>query len=71
MTLKKAWDGILRRANEDRLFRLRLLNDPRSVLEEAGIEIDQDREIRVVEQDPHRLHLILPPIGQPLEVDLR
>jgi hypothetical protein len=64
LALKAAWDEVLRRADEDHLFRRRLLSDPRSVLEEAGIEIDSDCEICVVEHDPNRLHLILPPVGQ-------
>lgn len=70
VTLKNAWDHVLKRADEDFLFRRRLLNDPRAVLEEAGIEIDHEREIRVVEQDPHRLHLILPPIGRLFDLEL-
>jgi hypothetical protein len=70
LELKTAWNQVLRRADEDQLFRRRLLSNPRSVLEEAGIEIDGDCEISVVEQDPNRLHLILPPVGEFYEWDV-
>lgn len=61
---RQFYQDVARRAHEDPDFRERLLEDPRSIVAEvAGIEIEDDTEVVVLEDDPKRLHIILPPAG--------
>jgi len=51
--IAKAWD------DED--YKERLKSDPKSVLSEAGVELEQDVEIHVVEDSDDHRHLVIPP----------
>jgi hypothetical protein len=58
------YQEVARRAHEDPDFRERLLEDPKSIVAEiAGIEIDDDTEVVILEDGPKKVHVILPPDG--------
>jgi len=55
---------VARRAHEDPDFRERLMEDPKSIVAEiAGVEIDDDTEVVILEDGPKKVHVILPPDG--------
>ncbi len=59
---RQFYQDVARRAHEDPDFRERLSEDPKTVVAEiAGIEIDADAEIVVLEDNPRRVHIVLPP----------
>lgn len=51
---------VIASAAADDGLRARLLNDPKAVLREAGLEISDEVELMVHENRPGRLNLILP-----------
>jgi len=54
---------ILQRAGRDPKFRQDLIDDPRRTLfGELGIAIPKDVEMRVGEDSPNEVHLVLPPV---------
>lgn len=61
LTQDRTWSQIVARAWTDDEFRGRLIADPRSVLEEHGIETPEGVEIQVMEDTENVRHLILPP----------
>jgi hypothetical protein len=71
----EAWrklTGITVRAVADDEYRHRLLDDPKSVLEEAGLEIPDCMEVAVHQNRPGLLHLVLPqalPESEKLDLD--
>ena len=52
---------VIARSWEDESYKARLMNDPRAVLAEAGIDVPGGVEITVAEQQPGTFHLTLPP----------
>jgi Nitrile hydratase, alpha chain len=57
---------VIERATRDSQFRQELLRDPNGTLErELGVNIAAGVEIRVVEETPSTLYLVLPP--QPMQ----
>jgi hypothetical protein len=53
---------VIDRATRDPQFRHGLLQDPKSTLEqELGVSVPASIEIRVVEETPSTLYLVLPP----------
>ena len=53
---------VIERATRDPQFRQELLRDPTKTVElELGVRIPDGTEIRVVEETPSRLYLVLPP----------
>jgi hypothetical protein len=53
---------IINRATRDPQFRQDLLQDPKRTVEgELGVQIPAGIEIRVVEESPSTLYLVLPP----------
>lgn len=57
----KAMRELLQRAAQDSVFRAELTGDPKGVLErELGIELPAEADVRVVEEAPNQVHLILP-----------
>jgi len=57
--------GIIARAMTDGPYRQKLLADPRGALREEGVELPGELEVRVVENTPRVLHLVLPAREQP------
>ncbi len=56
-----ALQRMVERAQRDSAFRAELTADPKGILErELGIELPDDADIRVVEEAPNQLHLVLP-----------
>ncbi len=59
---------LVQRSMEDEDFRQRLLDDPKATVEqELGIGLPEDVEVRVVEESPQSIYLVLPsdsPLGQ-------
>jgi hypothetical protein len=63
---KERWDSVLGRAVRDQEFRQRLMESPREVLVDAGIELNEIETITVREYDPRHVILTLPPMGAEL-----
>jgi hypothetical protein len=57
---QKQWGMLVARAWSDEALKERLMDDPRSVLEEFGIDVPADVELRVVEDTDEVRHLVLP-----------
>lgn len=57
---QKQWGLLVAKAWSDDNLRERLLADPAAVLEEQGIEVPGDIELKVVEDNDQVRHLILP-----------
>jgi hypothetical protein len=53
--------NALKRAIQDSEYRLRLKTDPILALREAGIDIPEGVEVTILEIDPNRRYLFLPP----------
>jgi hypothetical protein len=51
---------IIARAWTDEQYKARLVSDPRSVFDEAGLDLPEGVEIRVVEDTPGINHFVLP-----------
>jgi hypothetical protein len=59
---------IVARAQQDPAYRQMLLDNPRAALEQAfGHELPANLRVRVVEQEPDTIYLLLPPAGQASE----
>ena len=57
---KDAWRGIVERCWSDDAFRQRLIDNPNKVLAASGLEVPAGVNFVVVENEPDRLHLVLP-----------
>src|SRR4051794_6983539 len=51
---------IIARAWSDEAYKARLVSDPGSVFEEAGLDVAEGVDIRVVEDTPGVRHFVLP-----------
>jgi hypothetical protein len=51
---------IIARAWTDEGYKARLVSDPRSVFDEAGVDLPEGVDIRVVEDTPSVNHFVLP-----------
>lgn len=58
---EREWQKIVAEAWADPEFKQRLLSDPRAVLAERGILLDDDIEVKVVESETPVRYLWLPP----------
>jgi uncharacterized protein (DUF427 family) len=59
---RQFYEEVTRRAYDDPDFRERLLEDPKSIVAEvAGIQMADDAEVVVLENNPKRIHIVLPP----------
>jgi len=54
------WRQVVVRAWKDEKFKRALLDNPNKVLSEAGIPLRPGVNFVVVENEPHRVHLVLP-----------
>ena len=59
--MKGTWSKMIAQAWEDDAYKSRLLDDPRTVLAEAGVAVPAGTKITVAEQSPDHVHLTLPP----------
>jgi len=57
---KQQWARIVAKAFADVSFKARLIAEPRAVLIEEGVELDEDMEYSVVEELEKQVVLILP-----------
>jgi hypothetical protein len=57
---QKAWNKVIARAWSDQLFKERLLRDPAKALKENGIKVPEGEAVKVVENTPKMVHLVLP-----------
>jgi hypothetical protein len=57
---QKQWGMLVARAWSDEGLKQRLIEDPRTVLAEHGIEVPYDIELKVVEDSNEVRHLVLP-----------
>jgi hypothetical protein len=58
---------LIQRSLEDEEFRRRLLDDPKGAVEqEIGTQLPQEIKIRVVEESPDTIYLVLPPGASPV-----
>jgi hypothetical protein len=55
-----AWRDIVAKAWTDEKFKQRLVDDPNGVLAEAGLPLPGGVNFVVVENEPERVHLVLP-----------
>ena len=56
----KKYGQIIAKAWSEPLFKQRLLENPKSVSEEYGIPVPEGLELRVVENTPGVIHIVLP-----------
>ena len=63
-----AYGKVIARSWDDDAYKAQLLNDPRSVLKDAGINVPADVEITVTEQQPGQMNLVLP--AKPVEGEI-
>jgi hypothetical protein len=62
-------DRVIERAQRDESFRQQLLDDPRAAIsEELGVDIPDSLEIRVIEEQPQEVVLVLPATASAREV---
>jgi hypothetical protein len=58
---------LIERSLEDDAFRQRLLEDPKGAVEqELGTPVPEEVQVRVVEETPDTIYLVLPPSASPL-----
>jgi Nitrile hydratase, alpha chain len=62
---------VLIKALQDEAFKRRLVADPRAVLQEEGVPLPEGKTVRVVEDTPQSVHVILPrkPAAEELSED--
>ncbi len=57
---QKAWGKVIAKAWSDEAFKARLLREPAAVLKESGIKVPEGEAVKVVENSPKVVHLVLP-----------
>ncbi len=57
---RETWRNIVTRAWSDEKFRQALIDDPNKVLAEHGVPAQPGMHFVVVENEPNRVHLVLP-----------
>jgi hypothetical protein len=63
VAVQTEWQNLLLRSVNEPDFRQQLLARPMEVLREAGIELEGVDEVVILEFDPARPILVLPPMG--------
>ena len=58
---------IIARALKDPQFRAQLISNPREALASMGIQLPADVQVRVIEQEPNVLYLVLPERAEIIE----
>jgi hypothetical protein len=57
---QSAWRDVVTKAWTDDKYKQRLIDDPNSVLQEANLPLPEGVNFVVVENEPSRVHLVLP-----------
>ena len=63
-----AYGKVIARSWDDDAYKSKLLNDPRTVLADAGINVPADVDITITEQLPGQMNLVLP--AKPVEGEI-
>lgn len=58
--LQAVWRSVIARAWSDDTFKRRLLDNPNDVMRESGLALPDGVNFVVVEDEPSRIHLVLP-----------
>lgn len=58
--LQAVWRSVVARAWSDDAFKQRLLDNPNDVMRESGLALPNGVSFVVVENEPSRVHLVLP-----------
>lgn len=58
--IEVSWQKIVTRAWSDDEFKRKLIHDPHAVLADAGLPVSEKVNYVVVENEPQRVHLVLP-----------
>lgn len=58
--VQTAWRGIVAKAWADEQFKQKLIDNPNRMLADAGVEVPAGVHFVVVENEPSRVHLVLP-----------
>jgi hypothetical protein len=61
VSTQRLWGQIVARAWSDEEFKQRLIDDPRSVLAEHGIELPGGADLKILEDTDDMRHFVLPP----------
>lgn len=62
---RRPFGRLMRQASEDAALRKRLVDQPKQVLAEAGVELPEGLEVEVFENTGTVIHLVLPPLAEP------
>ena len=54
------WGKVIAQCWRDDAYKSRLLDEPRAVLTEAGIDVPGGVDLMVTEEQPGQMHLVLP-----------
>jgi len=60
MTRQEFTERIIKRAQADREFKKALLDNPRETLGQLGAQLPAEVEVKVVEESPEVVYLVLP-----------
>ncbi|WP_375515786.1 NHLP leader peptide family RiPP precursor [uncultured Nostoc sp.] len=60
MTRQEIKEKLIARAWQDASFKQKLISNPRAAFEKEGIALPESIEVRVVEESPSTLYLVLP-----------
>ncbi len=58
--IQTAWRGIVAKAWSDEQFKQKLMDNPNRTLSDAGVEVPTGVHFVIVENEPSRVHLVLP-----------
>lgn len=60
MNFDLIYNKLLEKADNDKNFRKKVLNDAKSALKEIGIEFPDDVSVKVYENKKDELHMVMP-----------
>jgi hypothetical protein len=60
MKRREIEEKLIDRAWQDAAFKQELLNNPKATIEKEGIKLPPNIEVRVVEENPTTLYLVIP-----------
>jgi len=60
VTRKELKEQIIRKAQEDREFKKALVGNPKGAVEQLGVQLPEDVEVKVFEESAEVVYLVLP-----------